>query len=117
MPDNNIKNLLTNYDSTLLDMAEVEGESWLEEQLKSEPCDTNARGALEHLVKNKDYYAPQCSTKEEKEELGSVSEIYGSGGSTRWYVMGDGEVRYSEMHSLSMPGKLKRAQELGFELY
>lgn len=102
-------NLLANYDETVAAMSEVEGEGWLYQNGKSD--ENNTTGALEHLKK----LADRGMLSGEEEEV--VYQIYGSGGSTRWNVMGNGEIRFSKTHSWITPEKTRKAEGLGFKIF
>jgi hypothetical protein len=102
-------NLLTNYDGTVAAIAEVEGEGWLYQNGKSDG--NNTTGAVEHLKKLVDH----GMLPGEEDEI--VYQIYGGGGSTRWNVMGNGEIRFSKTHSWITPEKTRKSEELGFKIF
>lgn len=50
-------------------------------------------------------------------EVFSIAEVYGSGGTSRWYVMTDGAVRFSPFHDRVEPrAKTKKAKESDFKM-
>jgi len=101
-------NLLTNYEETLRAMAEVEGGSWLRDDQSIGQKESTTRGAIE--------YAEELLKKEQaKPEVTDVIyTIYGNGGVSRWKLMGNGEVWFSESHH---PEKAKKAEERGFKIF
>lgn len=106
------RNLLTHQEETIQAMAKVEGEAWLNDQKRSlakKDLELTVYGAIKNL---KEWPAPK-----EGEEVFSIAEIYGGGGTSRWYVMTDGTVRFSPFHDRVEPRtKTQKAQELGFKM-
>jgi|GEM_PF-6273526 len=122
-------NLLTNYDDTMLAMAELEGEGWLDEQL-------NATESDELTVPNMLKYIKRAhrETEENKAELAVATDpddiaylkrmlnrletntvgdaIYGTGGWHRYMVRENGKVLYTVSHGRT---DAEKAKELGFE--
>ena len=109
---NSPRNLLTHPEETIEAMAKVEGEAWLNDQKRSlakKDLDTTVYRALEKLKEAGDLSS--------EEEPFSIAEVYGGGGTSRWYVMTDGTVRFSPFHDKVEPhSKTQKAQELGFEM-
>lgn len=101
-------NLLTNYEETLKAMAEVEGGSWLRDDQGSSQKESTTRGAIEHVKEllEKEHAKP--------EETDVIYTIYGNGGVSRWMLMGNGDVLFSEFHHSE---KAKKAEEKGFKIF
>lgn len=124
-------NLLTNYDDTLLAMAELEGEGWLETQLNASksdwltvPCAIDKiRESQETIEEDRKALAVATDPKEinylesmlEDAEEFLAGEIYGSGGGHRYFVRVTGEVVFSEMHGLDSCAR--KAKALGFVMH
>ena len=127
----NRMNLLTNYDDTMLAMAELEGEWWFNRQLEAtEDDELTVPNMLKHIRRT------QQEAKENMEELATATDpetiaylkrmldgwetdtvggtIYGAGGWHRYMVQADGKVLYSGMHGREDAPK---AEELGFEIF
>ncbi len=66
------------------------------------------RGAIE--------YARELMEKEKAipEKTDVIYTIYGNSGVSRWKLMGNGEVWFSEFHH---PEKAKKAEERGFKIF
>lgn len=125
-------NLLSNYDNTLLAMADIEGESWLNKQLSStEDSPFTVLQILKHLrvrVEEIEENKKDLEIETDPEEIAFLEKniktwtneivgdaIYGKDGINRWFVRGNGEVVFSKMHS--SPEDCKKAEELGFEIF
>lgn len=100
-------NLLTNYEMTLAAMAEVEGGFWLRDDQKGIQKELSTRGAIEYFEKLKKSGA-------HPEDTDVIYTIYGNGGVSRWKLMGNGEVWFSEFHHQD---KAKKAEERGFKIF
>ena len=127
-------NLLTNYDDTLLAMAEIEGEGWLDQQLRvTEDTQLSVPNMLKHIRKKHEDLAEHekdLETETDPEEIESIKHyldifgdledsvgdtIYGSGGWNRYIVKGTGEVLFSRLHSGTED--IEKAKELGFKIF
>ncbi len=108
----NIKefNLLTNFEETINAMAEVEGQDWLLADQNDPDQSRCIGGAVEYLHK----LHSEGLTDEYLRENPVVTDIYGVGGYSRWFIMLNGEVRFSQHHH---PEKAKKAEALGFKLF
>lgn len=126
-------NLLTNYDDTLLAMAEIEGEGWLDRQLRAtEDMQLTAPNMLKHIRrKHEDVaeYKKDLETETDPEEIKAIEHyldifgdledpvgdsIYGSGGWNRYIVRGTGEVLFSRQHGGE---DTEKAKALGFNIW
>ena len=127
-------NLLKNYDDTLLAMAELEGEGWLNDQLTALETDQLTVPHAIKLVKKHHKEIEEVRQDLEKEtdpeEIESLQQylksleqekrvigdaIYGSGGWHRYFMYSDGEVVFSGMHAVE--DMRSKAKELGFEIF
>lgn len=103
-----MRNLLTDFDGTVLAMCEVESNPFaFLEQSFLEFNRYNALAAKKWLD-GLDIWAiedPYCNTT-----------IYGLGGWNRWFVYGTGEVKFSRRHAES-EASVRKAEELGFEIF
>ncbi len=101
------RNLISNFEETVLAIAELEGEYWLKMSKKAEG-EGSVKEALEYLRNNQGEDAPPIS-------------IYGGGGINRWMVKVDGSVEFSKHHATrggqNDAGDIKKAQELGFKIF
>src|SRR3989338_5890343 len=113
-------NLLTNFDTTLLSMAEIEGQGWLKEQ--------------EHDMalpqqEQREYGVSGAVNKLRNKQEGGYAIIYGSGGWHRYFLHPNGDVKFhrgfmsessytdEKKKPLSKIEMEKRIQELGFEVF
>jgi len=101
-------NLLTNYEETLKAIAEVEGGSWLRIDQEGKNKENSTRDAVEHAKELLEI------EKANLEPTAVIYDIYGNGGVSRWKLMGNGEVWFSEFHDLD---KAKKAEERGFKIF
>ena len=127
------RNLLTDYDDTLLAMAEIEGEGWLDRQLRATESDQiTVPNMLKHIRLRQqeiDEHEKDLEAETDPEEIESIkhyldifgdhrdfmiNSIYGGGGWNRWFVRANGEVVLSRHHASSE--SIARAKELGFEV-
>lgn len=126
-------NLLTNYDDTLLAMAELEGEGWLNRQLHAtEDTALCVPRALKYVRKKQQEISEDEedlkneTDPEEKEWLKrniekaresnvTGADIYGSGGYHRYFVRPDGTVTFSAGHATLE--NIAKAKALGFETW
>jgi hypothetical protein len=124
-------NLLTNYDDTMLAMAELEGEGWLNRQLSATEDDQLTVPNMLKYIRRK-----QKDVEEDMAELATATDpktiaylermlarwetdtvgdsIYGAGGWHRYIVQADGKDLYSAHHGRTDADK---AAELGFEMF
>ncbi len=127
-------NLLTNFDATLLSMAEIEGRGWLREQEydMSRPTEDQReygiKGALNKLEEMKERVG--FSEKDmDNRRTSRAFIIYGYGGYHRYILRPNGDVQFHRGFMtggyLSADGKrpidrgemVKRIQGLGFEMF
>lgn len=130
-------NILTDLDSALLVMAEIEGAWWLEEEMKllELPDNDDSRreqhysvaGALRQIKENRERRADSIRwagedgedwttwlpSAEEFEEDTCGHTIYGSDGFNRYHVRNNGTVVYSRGHGLT---DLAKAEAAGIEI-
>ena len=104
-------NLLTNTEETIRALTDIEGDAWLSMQklsVKRGDMEYTFQGALDKLAK----------TEQEKEELKDkvIYTIYGNGGVTRWFVMGNGDIRFSEFHD-PLKNKIEKVRAMGFKVF
>lgn len=116
------RNLITHYDDTLLAMAELEGEGWLDHQLHTAPDrEYDVPRAVAQVTRRQqdakdwtpDPEYPNDKPPDLRDTVGDA--IYGSGGWHRYFVRGTGDVIFSGMHA--SPENRKKAKELGFEVW
>ena len=103
-------NLLTNLEATLEAMAEVEGSAVWKEQLQRSAAD--GEGTLKSALRSLKEFGSETSTDEQASALCS---IHGIAGYTRWMVMLDGEVQFSQFHASRE--KTREAREMGFKIF
>ena len=124
-------NLITNYDDTLLAMAELEGPGWLEGALRDtdEQSVNFALKQIERVNREIAEYTKDLETEIYPEEVAFLKReikhlqestvsnvtIYGAGGDHRYFVKADGEVVYSAGHSTR--ADVQNAKDLGFSLW
>jgi len=115
-------NILTHQEETLLVMAEIEGEAWLNMQRrelenpdKYKEDQNSIVFGLQHLKK----LGPLADDVDEEDRHHLVFSLYGASGLNRWGFEQDGTVRFSK-HQCQYEKKdeiLKKVQELGFDFY
>ena len=111
------RNLLTSYDDTLLAMAEIEGESWLNRQFE-QSGEYSTLGALKEIQRRQQEFKewqpdpeyPDGKPLDLNDTITTV--VYGAGGWNRYVVRGTGEVMLSRGHA--SPADIKLAEQLGF---
>lgn len=87
-------------------IASVEGEFWKEEQ-QYKDNEYSLKGAQAHFL--------DCQQRNFVDSGHVVATIYGYGGYNRYFVYGDGQVKFSERHA--MTDDVIRATEEGFSVH
>ncbi len=85
------RNLLTDRQSTLNAMAEIEGEDWLAGEVEDREPNCN--------LAEVDAVLADGPLFDDGEPASGVAVIYGVGGGNRWIVDGDGGVRFSALNA------------------
>ena len=113
------RNLLTAFDETMRAMAEIEGDWWLREK-EEKPNMTNIAGVIKFLQDTSSVRARkdggEIADAEERKEFFRkmyAFQVYGGGGSNRWYVYPNGDVAFSGHHNPDERVRQK-ARALGF---